>query len=634
MKNNILKSLFIALTLVLGATNAWAYDQSAIDLYFDNSTAKWTNCYVYIGHSSYTSCYAMSRVSGTQYLWKLPSNFNSGNKWGGASGWVVSKEKWWNSSKEDIYKFVYHGNNNVTNIRTSAWNATTIYKADGTKSVTHYSTPCTVYNWTTPTKSNYTVTIDSPTGGTLTVKDYDDNAVADGESKIHLTVLKFSASASTGYTFGGVEIYDGSSTTTIAAADIASKTYTLTSNVTITPIWTENTYKVTISAGAGGTVSPSGSKTIGQVTKTTVTATPNANYEFVNWTATGGVVVANTSSASTTITATAAGTLKANFRSTATYALTVKAGEGIASVAGSTDPITLGNKYDIKATPETGYTFSTWTANPAANATFESQTSAETKVTVRNGSVIVTASAIENLFAIAVQTSNNEHGTVSPASVEVGVTTTTEITATPNAGYQFDKWMVAGGATVADPTSATTTITATAEGSVTAYFKEIPPTTIYFKPNDEWKKDNDNFAINYWNNSTSGFADMTELDCEGNYYVGQVPTGFTDMKIQRVQVDPDTKYYITGSSDLVGQAKAWNEAAVEMTYDANETAFTYTFSNLAPGIAYKMKLTNGSWANAWGYNALKNSSTNIVSDNDNNIVFKLPYGGDVVVLLE
>lgn len=631
MKNNILKSLFIALTLVLGVNNAWAYDQSAVDLYFDNSTAKWTNCYVYIGHGSYTSCYAMSRVSGTQYLWKLPSNFNSGNKWGGASGWVVSKEKWWNSSKEDIYKFVYHGNNNVTDIRTSAWNATTIYKADGTKSVSHYSTPCTVYNWTTPTKSDYTVTIDSPTGGTLTVKDYDDNAVADGESKIHLTVLKFSASASTGYTFGGVEIYDGSSTTTIAAADIASKTYTLTSNVTITPIWTENTYSVTISAGSGGTVSPSGSKTIGQVTKITVTATPNANYEFVNWTATGGVVVANTTSASTTITATAAGTLKANFRSTATYALTVKAGEGIASVAGSTDPITLGNKYDIKATPETGYTFSTWTANPAANATFESQTSAETKVTVRNGSVIVTASAIENLFAIAVKSSDENKGTVSHASVEVGVTTTTEITATPNAGYQFDKWMVAGGATVTDPTSATTTVTATAEGSVTAYFKEIPPTTIYFKPNDDWKKDNDNFAINYWNNTTSGFADMTELDCEGNYYVGQVPTGFTDMKIQRVQVDPNTKYYITGSSDLVGQAKAWNEAAVEMTYDANETAFTYTFSNLAPGIAYKMKLTNGSWANAWGYNALKNSSTNIVSDNDNNIVFKLPYGGDVVV---
>ena len=255
MKTNLLKSIFISLILLVGATNAWAYDQSAVDLYFDNSTAKWTNCYVYIGHGSYTSCYAMSRVSGTQYLWKLASNFNGGKEWGGASGWVVSSEKWWDNSKEDVYKFVYHGNNKVTNIRTSVWNATTIYKADGTQSVTHYSTSCTVYKWATSTKSDYTVTINSATGGTLTVKDYDNNTVSNGASKIHLTVLKFSATASTGYTFGGVQIKNGSATTTISAADIASKTYTLTSNVTITPIWTPNTYTITYKDQGGGAFS-------------------------------------------------------------------------------------------------------------------------------------------------------------------------------------------------------------------------------------------------------------------------------------------------------------------------------------------------------------------------------------------
>lgn len=445
MKTNLLKSIFISLILVMGVSNAWAYDQSAVDLYFDNSTAKWTNCYVYIGHGSYTSCYAMTRVSGTQYLWKLPSNFNSGNNWGGASGWVVCKEKWWDSNGEDIYKFVYHGNNNVTNIRTSAWNATTIYKADGTQSVNHYSTACTVYKWTTSTKSDYTVTINSPTGGTLTVKDYDNTTVTSGTKKVKLTVLKFSATASTGYTFGGVQINNGSSTTTIAAADIASKTYTLTSNVTITPIWTEKTYSVTISAGSGGTVSPSGNKTIGQVTKTTVTATPNANYEFANWTSTGGVVVANTSSASTTITATASGTLTANFRSTATNSLAVVAGANIESVEGSKDPVTLGSTYDIKATPKTGYTFSTWTANPTANATFGSATTANTTVTVKNGSVTVTASATEIMSTL---TTSNQYNAGDPgyevpaASVNsIGYETTATVTATAAGnGYTFTGW--------------------------------------------------------------------------------------------------------------------------------------------------------------------------------------------------
>ena len=454
----------ILILLLMGVSNAWAINQSNVDLYFDNSTSKWTNCYVYIGHDGYTSCYEMTRVSGTQYLWKLAKGFNSGNTWNNASGWVVCKEKWWENSSENVYKFVYHGNNNVTNIRTSVWNATTIYKADGTTSVTHFDTKCTVYNWSTSTKSDHTVTINSLTGGTLTVKDYDNTTVTSGTKKVKLTVLKFSATASTGYTFGGVQINNGSTTTTISAADIASKTYTLTSNVTITPIWTEKTYSVTISAGEGGTVSPSGSKTIGQVTKTTVTATPNANYEFANWTSTGGVVVANTSSASTTITATASGTLKANFRSKATNSLAVVEGAGIESVTGSTNPVTLGDSYIITATPKTGYTFSTWTAEPAANATFASATSANTTVTVNNGSVTVTASATENMSTL---TTSNKYDAGDPgyevpaASVNsIGYETTATVTATAAGnGYTFTSWTLTnctrtdGGA--ADATSIT-----------------------------------------------------------------------------------------------------------------------------------------------------------------------------------
>ena len=288
MKTNLLKSIFISLILLVGATNAWAYDQSAVDLYFDNSTAKWTNCYVYIGHGSYTSCYAMTRVSGTQYLWKLASNFNDGNKWGGASGWVVSSEKWWdNKDGENVYKFVYHGNNKVTDIRTSAWNATTIYKADGTQSVTHYSQACTVYKWATSTKSNYTVTINSATGGTLTVKDYDNNTVSNGASKVQLTVLKFSASPSTGYSLSGVQINNGSQTTTIAAADISSQTYTLTSNVTITPVWTAAKYAINYkdqgNAAFSGTHAGSYPTQHTYGTETTLKTASKTGYTFGGW---------------------------------------------------------------------------------------------------------------------------------------------------------------------------------------------------------------------------------------------------------------------------------------------------------------------------------------------------------------
>lgn len=75
------------------------------------------------------------------------------------------------------------------------------------------------------------------------------------------------------------------------------------------------TYKVTISAGEGGSVDPSGDQQIGS-TPVEVTATPteNSDYVFDKWTATGGAKVANASSATTTVTATADGTLTAYFK--------------------------------------------------------------------------------------------------------------------------------------------------------------------------------------------------------------------------------------------------------------------------------------------------------------------------------
>ena len=243
----------------------------------------------------------------------------------------------------------------------------------------------------------------------------------------------------TGYTFGGWYKESGCTNAWNFTTDVVNE------DITLYAKWTEKTYAVTISAGNGGTVSPSGSQTIGQVTKTTVTATANDNYEFANWTATGGVVVANTTSAATTITATAAGTLTANFRSTATNSLTVVAGANIESVAGSEDPVELGGTYVITATPKTGYTFSTWTANPAENATFSSATTANTTVTVNNGSVTVTASATEIMSTLTTSNQYNagNPGYAAPSATvsEIGIATTATVTAAAAGnGYTFTGW--------------------------------------------------------------------------------------------------------------------------------------------------------------------------------------------------
>ena len=283
------KSIFLFFAAILCAMTANAYNQSAKDLYFDNSEAKWEKCYVYIGKGDYTSCYDMTRVTGTQYLWQLPANFNGGSAWNGATGWVVCCEKWWASSQETIDKYTWHGDKKVTQKTGTAWGDTKIYKTNGTASTTSDKHTIQAYKVTSYTKSNYTVTINTVEGGTLTVKDYDDNAVATGASKIHLTVLKFSAAPASGYVLDGVEINDGTNTTTIAAADLATKTHTLTSAVTITPVWRATTSTVTVTATAtNGTVTGGG--VVEEGTSVTLTATPADGYKFVNWTVGGAEV--------------------------------------------------------------------------------------------------------------------------------------------------------------------------------------------------------------------------------------------------------------------------------------------------------------------------------------------------------
>ena len=87
----------------------------------------------------------------------------------------------------------------------------------------------------------------------------------------------------------------------------------------IFPSETETKYTVTVSSAdpTMGTVSLTGDQQIGS-TGETVTATAEEGYTFDKWTTTGGVSVASTTSATTTVTATADGTLTANFKATST----------------------------------------------------------------------------------------------------------------------------------------------------------------------------------------------------------------------------------------------------------------------------------------------------------------------------
>ena len=114
----------------------------------------------------------------------------------------------------------------------------------------------------------------------------------------------------TGYTFNGWFTASSGGT---KISDIG-KTNKPTSNTTYYAQWTENKYTVNIVANpveAAKTLT-SGPKQVG-INAVSITTTTNIGYQFVNWTATDGITITNPNNASTTIKATKAGTVTANF---------------------------------------------------------------------------------------------------------------------------------------------------------------------------------------------------------------------------------------------------------------------------------------------------------------------------------
>lgn len=157
----------------------------------------------------------------------------------------------------------------------------------------------------------YTITLEGE-GGTMEV-------IHDGESTLGNTtvapntVIKIALHPHSGYTLGNnSKIKIG---TNPEETLVAEKEYPICGPTTITANWVETKYSVNVKSNNNtyGTVSPT-SVSVGQHTSSAkITATPKAGYRFVNWIATEGVSIATPIWESTTITASQAGTLTANF---------------------------------------------------------------------------------------------------------------------------------------------------------------------------------------------------------------------------------------------------------------------------------------------------------------------------------
>ena len=510
----------ILILLLMGVNHAWAdIAFSGGYIYFDNSIGI-NQKYIQLcaRQSSWTGVSTMTNISNTK-LYYVANPQGSG--WGGILGWVVigNSTAKTNSNFDNWSSYGWCSNWNTYGFNSGSTYLIVPSSTDKSKSVTtsYYSNGYSALNSQQTIKSAV-IGAEANSKAAITVTSYNltDNGAISSQKTATIststksTTISAARTATTTLTVGDVATgyqFDGWYTAatggTLLSAD-ETYTYYPTEATTVYARFSEKKYTVTVKNDGHGTTTPSGAQSnVGQVTGLSIKATPAANYEFVNWTITSGSgSFGSATSASTTFKPTSAATIQANFRSTATYSLTVAAGEGIASVAGSTDPVTLGSTYEIKATPKTGYTFSTWTANPAANATFGNATTANTTVTVKNGSVTVTASATENTHNVIVSYKCGDITIQDNTTSNVGEVNAQSITAPNIDGFTFREWTLGDGITNKSANTTTNPISITTKASgaytLTATYEELPH--VYFVNTARWTTIN----IHAWKDGGNG----------------------------------------------------------------------------------------------------------------------------------
>jgi uncharacterized repeat protein (TIGR02543 family) len=267
----------------------------------------------------------------------------------------------------------------------------------------------------------------------------------------------------TGYSFinwtgtGGFVSTDNPLTVTNVTADME-----IMANFTI------NNYNVMFEASTGGTLTGNLSQTVNYGSDcTAVTAIPNANYHFVNWTGTGGFVSTNNPLVVGYVTDNM--TITANFAIN-TYTVTFIPGAGGTVTGTTTQTVNHGGDCTaVTAVPNTGSSFVNWTKD----GLFYSDVN---PLTVQNvtDNMIITANFAINTYTVTFVAGANGTLTGTTSQTVYHGSSCTAVTAVPNTGYKFANWTGTGGfiTSTANPltvTNVTANMTITGNFTIKTY---------------------------------------------------------------------------------------------------------------------------------------------------------------------
>ncbi|MBR4838322.1 MAG: InlB B-repeat-containing protein, partial [Bacteroidales bacterium] len=294
------------------------------------------------------------------------------------------------------------------------------------------------------TSSDPTITINTPTGGTITVEDDDDNEIENGDQIAEGTSLYIYAAPAEGYSFDEwsvTETSSGDAVDLLYGTDVAENAFDMPDDdVTVDATFTKNKYNVavlsvdditiTASYGVSNTITEGNNADVDYQTNISLSASGVTTGKDYNWKITNSSDVDVTASvlSGTTVTVPAYN-IKIGATIVNTYTVTYNANGGTGTMTDDDSPYRDGSEVTIMTNTFTraNYAFSGW--NTAGNGTGTPYDEGET-FTI-SGDITLYAQWVPS-YAITTSATN---GTIEVDQSSKPAGATVRLKVTPSSGY-------------------------------------------------------------------------------------------------------------------------------------------------------------------------------------------------------